>query len=224
MFDLQVASTYHGLKNEITKINPSSNQYVVDVGCGAEPYRGLFPADCKYQGIDTVEAKENFDYSRENVIYYDGVTFPIENGVVDIVLHSEVMEHIYETGHFLSECNRVLKTGGIMVLTVPFQARYHYIPFDFWRFTPASLEKLLFRAGFKNIIISSRGTDITVAGYKLLGVGYRLFFSRSIWRMLTAVVFAPLWITSILIGQISLHLKLGSTDDCLGYVVRCEKA
>ena len=223
IFDLQVASTYRGIYPYISKITSTKKGKVVDVGCGAMPYRGLFGEEWEYQGIDTVDSSENFDYTANGVIYYDGVTFPLENESMDLVFHSEVIEHIFDTNYFLSECNRVLKAGGEMVFTVPFQARFHYVPYDYWRFTASSIRMLLENNGFSDIEIVPRSKDICVAAYKVLTLGYRLFFSRSWWRMLLAVLFCWIWIAGLIIGQISLHCELGADEDCLGYIVYCKK-
>ena len=174
-------------------------------------------------GIDTKDADANFDYHEADVVYYDGYTFPLNDSEIDLVFHSEVIEHIYDTRHFLSECSRVLRPGGEMIFTVPFQARWHYIPFDYWRLTPSSIQKLLEEAAFEEIEIIPRSRDICVAAYKVLTIGYRLFFSKSWWRMLLSICLAPVWITSLLLGQISLHLDWGTKEDCLGYVVHCRK-
>ena len=219
IFDLQVCSTYRGIKEALKEMGNSEKCIILDVGCGAMPYRNLFPQEAVYKGIDTFESDKNFGYKQKEVTYYDGITFPIEDNTVDILFHSEVMEHIYDTRHFLSECGRVLKHGGKLLFTVPFQARFHYIPYDYWRFTPSSIEKLLSEAGFSDIKVHNRGTDVTVAGYKVLALGYRLFFSRSPFLMLLSIFFSPIWVIALAIGQISILLGIGSKDDCLGYVV-----
>lgn len=224
IFDLQVASTYRGIVpfiKEIKKDNPTG--VVLDVGCGLCPYKQLFVPEWNYMPIDRGEAEENFDYRTEDVLYYDTDIFPMGDRSVDLVFHSEVMEHVYDVRQFLGECNRVLKRGGYMVATVPFQARYHYIPYDYWRYTPSSLKNLLEESGFEDIEVVPRSRDICVAGYKVLTVGYRLFFSRSWWRMLISAILAPIWIVALLAGQASLHLGLGSDEDALGYVIRCRK-
>lgn len=59
--------------------------HILDVGCGAEHYRDLFPAGCDYQGIDMEDAGENFGYQKPDVIYYDGVDFPIADSSMDPV-------------------------------------------------------------------------------------------------------------------------------------------
>lgn len=222
IFDLQVASVYRGIFPLIKRAGANGKGKVVDVGCGASPYKHLFEG-WEYEGLDIQDSEEQFDYSNKNVTYYDGSVFPENTESAKLVFHSEVIEHVFDTAHFLSECHRILETGGCMIFTVPFQARYHYIPYDYWRFTPSSLQIYLEKAGFEKICIIPRSRDICVAAYKTLTIGYRLFFSGSWWRIILAVFFAPIWILSLIIGQVSLHLNLGSEDDCLGYIIACEK-
>ena len=49
-----------------------------------------------------------------------GRRFPISDGEFDAVLTSEVLEHVFNPDEFLSEINRVLRDGGVLLLTVPF--------------------------------------------------------------------------------------------------------
>lgn len=223
IFDLQECSTWKGIVPYINRITRSKRGCVLDVGCGAKPYRHLFPNNWKYNGLDIKEANDNFKYNEHDVTYYDGENFPYRDNTFDLLFHSEVMEHVPDTTYFINECYRVLKKGGGLLFTVPFQARYHYIPFDYYRFTPSGIRKLLGDAGYKEIEIVPRGTDICVAAYKLLTIGYRLFFSKNMSKMLYAILFAPVWIVSLLVGQLSLWTKIGSDKDCLGYIVYCKK-
>jgi SAM-dependent methyltransferase len=39
---------------------------------------------------------------------------------LDLLVHSDVLEHVYDTGMALRECARVLRKGGAMLFTVPF--------------------------------------------------------------------------------------------------------
>ena len=68
------------------------------------------------------------------------------------------MEHVPEPAGFLAEASRCLRPGGRLLLTVPFAARWHYIPHDYWRFTPSALERLLSAAGFDRIAIYRAAT------------------------------------------------------------------
>jgi len=78
---------------------------VVAVDFDPEEY-GRIAGAC---GIQAVRA----DLERDRV--------PIENGWADCAVFSEVLEHLnpYYVGHAVSEINRVLRLGGILVLTTP---------------------------------------------------------------------------------------------------------
>jgi SAM-dependent methyltransferase len=45
------------------------------------------------------------------------LSYPSES--FDLVLHSEVLEHVEDTAQALAECRRILKPGGICLFTVP---------------------------------------------------------------------------------------------------------
>lgn len=187
------------------------------------PYKFLFDEKLKYTGIDWDGAATGFGYDNSSVIHYDGVHFPFVDETFDLVFHTEVAEHIQDIFFFFKECYRVLKKDSKLLFSMPFMARYHYIPHDYWRLTPSSIKMILENSGFKNIAIATRGTDITVACYKVLSVGYRYFLSKNIFKILFALVLMPLWGCALLVGQFSLVAKVGETDDCLGYTVYAEK-
>ena len=39
---------------------------------------------------------------------------------LDLLVHTDVLEHVYDTRKALGECSRVLREGGVMLFTVPF--------------------------------------------------------------------------------------------------------
>ena len=91
------------------------------------------------------------------------------DGEADAVLCTETLEHVRDAGAFLSELNRALAPGGQLILTVPFAARWHFVPYDYWRYTPSGLAHVLSEAGFCEVRIYARGGALAVAGYKVLG-------------------------------------------------------
>lgn len=191
---------------------------ILDVGCGGQPYRGFLPDECDYTGLDWEGAASGFGYASQATVYYEGNDFPFPDETFDNLFHTEVLEHVPETDHFLRECRRVLRKGSEMFFTVPFQARFHFVPFDHWRFTPTSLNTVLARANFVDIRIRNRGTDQTVAAYKVAAVGLRLLRGSRSSKAVGALV-SPLTFVSLLAGHLSLWSEAGSSDDCLGYTV-----
>lgn len=226
--DMQVCTTYKSIKQFLRKMRFAKGGGIcLDVGCGDQPYRHLFMPpnmdNVEYVPMDWEGAERGFQYSISDIIHYDGVHFPFEDNIYDLVFHTEVTEHVQDVAFFFKECYRVLRQGGELLFSMPFAARYHYIPYDYWRLTPSAIELLLKNAGFENIVILPRSTDITVACYKIVSIGYRLLLSKKIFKVLLAVLLCPLWAVSIFIGQISIWLEIGETDDCLGYTVYAEK-
>jgi SAM-dependent methyltransferase len=214
IMDMQVSSVYRDLRAWLRKRNGT----LLEVGCGAQPYRHLVPAACSYTGLDWEQSEAHFNYRLPDTIYYSGEQFPFEDGSFDNLFHTEVLEHVYHAAKFLAECRRVLKPSGMMFFTVPFQARYHYIPHDFFRYTPAALERMLTEAGFHDIEIRPRGSDITVAANKCISVFYRWLRSGPA-GIIAGILLCPLALPILVIGWLTIRIPVGSYDDTLGYTV-----
>ncbi len=90
---------------------------VLDVGCGEKPYERICNAD-QYIGLE-IDTPENRKKKKAD-FFYDGNTFPFQGAEFDSVVTSQVFEHVFNPDQFLSEIYRVLKPGGMLLLTVPF--------------------------------------------------------------------------------------------------------
>lgn len=219
LLDLQAASIWRDLKVELASVHGD----VLDVGAGAQPYRPLLPSGARYRAIDTAAAEEDFGYHLPDTEYFEGDRWPVEDASVDVVLATETLEHVPEPSSFLAEAHRVLREGGRIVLTVPFAARWHYIPHDYWRFTPSSLRKLLQEAGFENVVVHARGNEVTVACYKLMALVLSKLFPAGggikASRMVAALAL-PLLAAITLPAHASLRGDGG--EDCLGWTATAE--
>jgi SAM-dependent methyltransferase len=225
-FDFEVHTVYRDLKKALKETAGK----VLEIGCGLQPYRHLLLPQTEYHALDWEGSNGFFAARAKDVHYYKGTRFPFEDGIFNLIFHTEVLEHVYHLGPFLSECHRVLENEGRMLFTVPFAARNHYIPYDYWRLTPASLTRLLQEAHFTDIVVVPRGSDIAVAIHKINSVCYRLIFRDIPDKFLSPVnrIFFTLLFTApvlffTLVGHLSLLLKIGSPDDPLGYTVYCKK-
>lgn len=147
LFDVQASSIWNDLAGELR----STSGTLLDVGCGAQPYRTLVPTEVRYIGIDTADAKDRFGYDIPDTVYFTGERWPVDDLTADTVLCTETLEHVLEPLDFLAEARRSLRPGGRLILTVPFAARWHYVPFDYWRFTPSGLTHLLSKSGFAEV-------------------------------------------------------------------------
>ncbi len=60
--------------------------------------------------------------------YFDGIHIPYEDNVFDGVLCTQVLEHVVDIDLLLAECNRVIRLGGSLVVSVPFLYSEHEQP------------------------------------------------------------------------------------------------
>jgi len=214
--DLQIWTVYRDLR----RLLPHFKGDVLDVGCGQSPYRSLLdPAATRYVGIDISDA-DRFDYANDDIVPFDGEHIPFPDDHFDAIFCTEVLEHVANYQGLVDEIYRVLKNDGQAVFTVPWSARYHYVPYDFFRYTPSSLRTMFAR--FRSAEITPRGTDISTIASKLVVLWFRNLVPSQRWRL----VLVPLWLLAspilalaLVIAYVCTLASIGSTDDPLGYTI-----
>jgi SAM-dependent methyltransferase len=198
---------------------------LLDVGCGEMPFRPLLPSGLIYTGID-VPGAESFGMNEHpDIVEFDGRTIPFPEGSFDGVLCTEVLEHVEDPARLVAEMLRVLRPGGTLLATVPFSARVHHAPHDFYRFTPFRLVTLF--ADFNHFELEERGDDLAVIANKLIVVAARLARPHPLvalsWRLPILVLLFPFVLTALAVAHLSLLCGWGSRMDPLGYGVRAVK-
>jgi ubiquinone/menaquinone biosynthesis C-methylase UbiE len=218
--DLQVLTVYRDLRREL----PCMSGKILDVGCGDSPYRHLLaPNKTQYVGMDIVSASK-FDYNGDDIVHFNGEDIPFDDETFDAFICTEVLEHVDNFTRLISEMHRVLKQGGRGVITVPWSARYHYIPYDFYRFTPSSLSTIF--AAFSEVEIKPRGTDISAIASKLVVLWARNLLPKKSWQWILVplwVLLLPVPIIAVFFAHVSLFLGWGATEDPLGYTILVHK-
>ena len=69
----------------------------------------------------------------------------------DAVVSFEVFEHVFNLPEILKEINRVTKTSGTLLISLPFVYGEHEAPHDFARYTSFGITHLLKENGFQVI-------------------------------------------------------------------------
>lgn len=120
-----------------------------DLGCGEMPYKYWFLqyAD-SYIGVDWSGTLHEL---KADIVADLNAPLPIKDRVADTVVSLSVMEHLREPQNMISEAFRILKSGGSMILQVPFMWWVHEAPYDYYRYTRYGLEYMFEKAGFTDV-------------------------------------------------------------------------
>ncbi len=88
---------------------------------------------CQYEGQKgggINEGLQNKIWDTSHIDLVSDITnIPAKDSSFDVILCSEVLEHVPEPTHALDEFTRLLKPGGILVLTAPFCSNVHMAPY-----------------------------------------------------------------------------------------------
>jgi SAM-dependent methyltransferase len=119
---------------------------VLDVGCADKRARASVPGASRYVGLDHPQTVSRL-YHTEPDVYADAEALPFPCDTFDGVLLLHVLEHVPDPHRAVHEALRVLRAGGRLVIETPFLYPVHDDPFDFQRWTPRGLERLVERHG-----------------------------------------------------------------------------
>lgn len=120
---------------------------VLDFGSGSKPYRSLLKNCSSYVSLeyDTPVNRQR----KVADIFYDGKTIPVHDQSYDAILSTQTLEHVPNPNIIVAEWSRVLKDGGLLLITVPFMWPEHEMPYDYQRFSSSGLRLLLERSYFE---------------------------------------------------------------------------
>lgn len=163
----------------IRHLLPDGVHTVLDVGCG-NGYIASRLAEMGYSVVGVDASEEGVAIARNahpNVRFevcsaYDDLSHFVEN--VDLVVSSEVIEHLYRPKLFLDNVYKVLRSGGHVILTTPYHGYLKNLAlslFDYWDkhhtvdwegghikfFSERTLKKMLMDCGFQNVQYHNAG-------------------------------------------------------------------
>jgi ubiquinone/menaquinone biosynthesis C-methylase UbiE len=114
---------------------------------------------CQYEGRGNGLALQtgSWDTTRIDIVS-DIVSIPVDSDTFDVVLCTEVLEHLPDALSALVELARITKPGGLIILTAPFCSFTHFAPFHFSTgFSSYWYKKHLTDLGFTIEIMDANG-------------------------------------------------------------------
>jgi 2-polyprenyl-3-methyl-5-hydroxy-6-metoxy-1,4-benzoquinol methylase len=149
----QVSYLRMGIMDFLESWQDKIHGQVLDVGVGQWTFsRNLFSDKCTYTATDCF-ADENIDVVSD----IHTLTQTFESEQFDFVLCTDVMEHIPNPALAIEQLYTVLKPGGTLLMTTPFNYPIHTTDEvkDYWRFTDTGLKTLLHR--FSQVDVTPNG-------------------------------------------------------------------
>lgn len=164
---------------------------VIDLGCGTRPFEGdILCHASEYIGIDWGNTLHG---THADVIADLNCPLPIGDAVANHVVSFEVIEHLAEPGIMLREAARILKKGGTLALSVPFQWWIHEAPWDYQRYTQYGLDYQLRKAGFTEVQIEPTTGFWSMWVLKLNYQLQRMIRGPRLVRMALKTLLVPIW-------------------------------
>jgi SAM-dependent methyltransferase len=205
------------LANDVGKaLGTYARGTLIDVGCGAKPYRRLGAKVDRWIGIDVAD---NPEADLHGIAY----ELPVGDATVDTVLCTQVLEHLEEPARALREFLRVLRPGGYLILAAPQYWPLHEEPRDFFRYTSIGLRYLMTEAGFEFVDHATQGAGAMVAAQALNNAIYcagdTFRFAHLRWFKATK---APFYLIINILGWLA-ALVLRTQRDVLNHLIVCRK-
>jgi len=112
-----------------------AGESVLDVGAGTCPYRTLF-SHCVYKTHDFMKySGEKLGGTNDygNIDYVSEITaIPVPDNSFDVVICTEVLEHVPNPILALTELSRIVRPGGRLLITAPLGSGLHQLPYHYY--------------------------------------------------------------------------------------------
>lgn len=187
---------------KIIKNIPPKTKEMLDAGCGSGIYS--FSLSNKFQHIEAIDienkkisyAKKINPFSNISFKQRDLTNLKYKNNKFDLVICSDVLEHTKEDKKAFSEIARVLKKGGTLLLTLPYNSKknkkvYKRYGHERAGYTEKGIKKLCAKNNLT--LIKSEGYSFSTAD-KLSEFSYRIAKSKA----LLTLLFYPLYLISLI--------------------------
>jgi SAM-dependent methyltransferase len=214
---------------------------VLDAGAGHQRYRDAL-AFARYESTDFEQVFHRSSREKHDFICsLDSIPRP--DGSYDVVINTQVLEHVEYPQKVIDELYRILRPGGQLFLTTNQTFWLHHSPYNFYFFTRHGLESLFRHAGFTIVSIQARGGAPWfiaklcnfLPSYAFYQLAYRESreggaFSLRVWSYPVAALLLPLYLVAQYTVGVALPFLLFHLDGLdrqkditLGYVCHCLK-
>lgn len=133
--------------DQVVSLIPKKSKRILDVGCGDGVLLSLIgrKSQAILYGIDPdpVSLTAARQKVKAKFVLGKAEKLPFKNNLFDVVVATEIIEHLSHPAKLLAEARRVLKSGGRLIVTSPVKTDSGLTdPLHVREFSPAELKKL----------------------------------------------------------------------------------
>ncbi len=154
---------------------------ILDAGAGEQQYRKFCShlsyvsqdfAAYKPEELDLGLQMPKWEYGQLDIIS-DIIAIPRPDQSFDAILCTEVLEHIPDPNAALHEFARLLKPGGMLILTAPFCSMTHFAPYHYCTgFSVYYYQKWMEELGFEIRELKNNGNYFSFIGQEINRLPY----------------------------------------------------
>lgn len=185
------------------KLKNKTKLKVLDVGCGAKPYFPFFKEKAEmYIGVD-MDSTLNADI----VCVAENLPFKDEN--FDAIISTQVLEHVDDPKKVIEELHRVLRRGGLLILSTH-GIWFKHAPQDYWRWTDIGLKKIF--SIFEDVEVRNNGGSVLC-----------FFQILNLYVAWLPIGKRPLWLISNMLGRLLDRIFYRDDYLIINYLVSAKK-
>ena len=134
-FQVRESGTEHSekrVREYIISHLPGKSKKILDVGCGKAWVAELCcPKNIEVVSMDialtnVVKALEKYPFDNHSAVVADVFTLPFNENSFDCIIASEIIEHVVYPDIFIKNLMRILKPGGVIIVTTPYKEKLQY--------------------------------------------------------------------------------------------------
>jgi len=194
-----------------------ADKTILDIGAGQMPYKKycrhlkyVSQDFCKYDGEGDGKGIQTVTFNTDQIdIACDITNIPVESSSFDAILCTEVLEHVIEPNSAIKEMTRILKPGGVLIITVPGTSLLHFSPYHYFTgFKCNYFYELLSEKNFKDLSVVRVGNIYTISALYVWYIVEKI--SKSILPRMNKLLFkflimgtSPFVLMLLLLGRMS---------------------